>query len=87
MSLSSKPDEATGHLVIKLRWLCQLGGSERGQSSKIKVDGDTRRAERSRSDLGERERLHDFEADEAWLDFGAVSFWRWTRQGGPPTDA
>jgi len=87
MSLSSKPDEAAGPLVIKLRWLCQLGGSERGQSSKIKVDGAARRAKRSRSDLGVRERLHDFEADEAWLDVGAVSFWRWPRQGGRPTDA
>lgn len=87
-----KPERVIHKMTVKLRRIRQFGGAEPGRTLMFAFEGGTRRAERSRDSFINRERVPEFEGEEAWFEVEQVStaswpYWRAVRQVKPPTDA
>jgi hypothetical protein len=78
--------------AVKLRRVRQYGGADHGKTLMFTFEGGTRRAQRSRNSFIDKERVPDFEGEEAWFEVEEVSgkpwsFWRAVRQVAAPGDA
>ncbi|MEH0196362.1 hypothetical protein V7S57_11795 [Caulobacter sp. CCNWLY153] len=79
------PERIVGREIVKLRRVRQYGGADHGFTLMFSFEGGTRRAERSRHSFIDRERVPDFEGEEAWFEVEQVSakpwsFWRAVRR-------
>jgi len=79
-------------MVVKLVRVRQFGGEGHGKTLMFTFEGGTRRAQRSRNSFIDRERVPDFEGEEAWFEVEEVSgrpwpHWRAVRRVEPPGDA
>ena len=87
--LAPKPERIISRRVVKLRRVRQYGGGDHGRTLMFTFEGGTRRAQRSLSSFIDKERVPDFEGEEAWFEVEEVSgkpwsFWRAVRQVEPP---
>jgi len=87
-----KPERIICSMIVKLRRVRQYGGAEPGRTLMFTFEGGTRRAERSRNSFIDKERVPDFDGEEAWFEVEEVSgkpwaFWRAVRQVEPPDNA
>lgn len=90
--LAPKPERIISRGIVKLRRVRQYGGAESGRTLMFTFEGGTRRAARSRCSFVDKERVPDFEGEEAWFEMEEVSgtpwaFWRAVRQVEPPDEA
>ncbi|AZS19190.1 hypothetical protein CSW63_00195 (plasmid) [Caulobacter sp. FWC26] len=79
-------------MTVKLRRVRQYGGAEPGRTLMFTFEGGTRRAERSLNSFIDKDRVPEFEGEEAWFEVEEVSgkpwaFWRAVRRVEPPGDA
>jgi len=89
---AQKPERILNRVTVKLRRVRQCGGAEHGKTLMFSFDGGTRRAQRSRSSFINKERVPEFDGEEAWFEVEEVSgkpwpYWRAVRPVEPPTDA
>jgi hypothetical protein len=87
-----KHERVLHRMTVKLKRIRQYGGLDHGKTLLFSFEGGTRRAQRSLSTFIDRERVPEFEGEEAWFDVEEVSakpwpFWRAVRQVEPPADA
>ena len=87
-----KPERIICRMTVKLRRVRQYGGAEPGRTLMFTFEGGTRRAQRSKNSFVDKERVPDFEGEEAWFEMEEVSgtpwsFWRAVRQVEPPDRA
>jgi hypothetical protein len=84
------PERVIQRMTVKLRRVRQYGGGEHGRTLMFSFPGGTRRAARSLHSFIDRERVPEFDGEEAWFEVEEVSatpwsFWRAVRQAeGPP---
>lgn len=79
------PERIVGREIVKLRRVRQYGGADHGCTLMFSFEGGTRRAQRSRDSFIDKERVPDFEGEEAWFEVEQVSakpwsFWRAVRR-------
>lgn len=91
-TLAPKPERIIRRMTVKLNRVRQYGGAEHGQTLMFTFEGGTRRAQRSRNSFINRDRVPEFEGDEAWFEVEEVSstpwpYWRAVRQVEPPKGA
>jgi len=91
-ALAPKPERIISRLVGRLRRVRQYGGAGPGQTLMFTFEGGTRRAERSRCSFVDKERVPNFEGEEAWFEVEEVSgkpwsYWRAVRQVAAPDGA
>ncbi|WP_127846913.1 hypothetical protein [Caulobacter sp. FWC26] len=87
-----KPERIISRMTVKLRRVRQYGGAEPGRTLMFTFEGGTRRAERSLNSFIDKDRVPEFEGEEAWFEVEEVSgkpwaFWRAVRRVEPPGDA
>lgn len=86
------PERIISRMTVKLRRVRQYDGAEPGRTLMFTFEGGTRRAQRCNSSFVDKERVPDFEGEEAWFEVEEVSgkpwsFWRAVRKVEPPGNA
>lgn len=89
---AQRPERIMCRMTVKLRRVRQYGGAEHGKTLMFTFEGGTRRAQRSRSSFINKERVPEFDGEEAWFEVEEVSstpwpYWRAVRRIEPPADA
>jgi hypothetical protein len=89
---ASKTERVLHRMTVKLKRVRQFGGAVPGATVMFTFEGGTRRAQRARCSFINKDRVPEFEGEEAWFDVEEVSakpwpYWRAVRQVEPPAGA